>query len=208
MKKTVVIVGGSAGARIVEEIFSNLYSEIVFLETYANGIDSKKIIGKSIIDGIEILNKDSVDYFIATGDNLKRMQNYNLIFTKTQKNPVNCIHPSAFVSPSARLGFGNLVCPLSVIHTNATVNNNTIINTGAIIEHDCEIDDYAQISPNTTLCGRVKVGKFAFVGAGSVVIPEINIGKNSVVAAGSSVTHDIEENTMYAGVPAIKKKSV
>lgn len=206
--RTVVIVGGSAGANICEEIFQEIYGRVLFLETYAKNIPEEKLVADKISDGLNFLKDDLVDYFIATGDNKQRFDNFMQIKKVTKKVPVNCIHRTAFIAQSAIIGYGNLIGPKSVIHTNAVIGNNTIINTAAVVDHDCIISDYAQVSPNATLCGRVKVGEYAFVGAGSVVIPEVSIGKNSIVAAGSSVTKDVENNKLYAGVPAVKKKDL
>ena len=204
--KRIVIVGGSAGAEIAAEIFSLKYDNVEFMETYSKRIDRKKILSEKIQDGINFLY--DTDYFIATGDNHQREEHFEFIFKAIQKNPVNCIHPSAIISPSSQIGYGNLICPGSIIHTHAQISNNTIINSGAIIEHDCVVEEYAQISPNVTLCGRVKVGRSAFIGAGSVVIPKITIGYDSIVAAGSSVICDLDNSSMYAGVPAIFKKKI
>lgn len=206
--KTVVIVGGAAGALIAFEIFKRQYKKVVFLETYAEGIQSKLIIGKKIKDGLDFIGRKNVDYFIATGDNKQRKENYELILNKTKKNPVNCIHNTAYISESSNLGFGNLICPYAIVHTEAVVGNNTIINSGSIVEHGCTVHDYAQISPNTTLCGYVEVGELSFVGAGSTVIPKIKIGKKAIVAAGSSVIKDVSDSILVAGVPAIFKKKI
>lgn len=208
MNKIIVIVGGSAGALIASEIFKFSYEDVFFLETYSKDITNDLIIGDKILDGINFLEKKDVDYFIATGSNQQRKDNFELINSRTKKYPVNCIHPSAYLAPSSKIGYGNLICPLAVIHTNASVGNNTIINTGSIVEHDCKIADYSQISPNVTLCGSVEVNELSFIGAGSVVIPKIKIGRESIVAAGSSVISDVEDKKMYAGVPAKYKKMI
>jgi acetyltransferase EpsM len=208
MKKQIVIVGGAAGAKIAAEIFAFKYDKILYLETYAEGINKASIIGAKIKDGIAFLKKPGVDYFIATGDNHQREENFRLIYKQTNKKPVNCVHPTAYITKSSKIGYGNLICPHAVIHTDALIGNNTIINTASIIEHTCFVDDYAQISPNTTLCGYVIVGKYSFVGAGSVIIPKIKIGENSIIAAGSSVINNTDDNKLYAGVPAKFKKNV
>jgi acetyltransferase EpsM len=208
MKKQIVIVGGDAGAKIAAEIFAFKYDNIFYLETYAKGIAKNKIIGGKIRDSIAFLRKLGTDYFIATGDNKQRKENFDFIYKKINKNPVNCIHQTAYISKSATVGYGNLIGPGSIIHTEAVIGNNTIINTGSIVEHSCLVKDFAQISPNTTLCGYVEIGKFSFIGAGSVVIPKIKIGENSVVAAGSSVIDNIGDYKLYAGVPAKFKKNI
>lgn len=202
----VIIVGGSAGAEIAAEIFNGQYDEVMFIETFSERIEKKHILAEKVADGINFLKES--DYFIATGDNHQRKEHFDFIYRATQKNPVNCIHTSAIISQSVEIGYGNLICPGSIIHTMAFIGNNTIINSGAIIEHDCMVEDYAQISPNVTLCGRVKAEKFSFVGAGSVVIPKMVIGYDSIVAAGSSVIGNVDPSSMYAGVPAKFKKKI
>jgi carbonic anhydrase/acetyltransferase-like protein (isoleucine patch superfamily) len=45
------------------------------------------------------------------------------------------VFPHAYIGSEARVGFG------------------TIVNTGAIVSHDCVIGDYANISPGAILAG-------------------------------------------------------
>lgn len=206
--KKIIIVGGNAGALIAAEIFSEQYKEVLFIETYSKEIPKKKVLAQEIKHGLKILADKRVDYFIATGDNDQRKNNYEFIFKNIQKQPVNCIHKTAFISKSSIIGFGNLIGPLALIHTGARIGNNTIINSGAIVEHGCVIDNYAQVSPNVTLCGYVQVGESAFIGAGSSIIPKIKIGARSIVAAGSSVIKDVDSSSMFAGVPAVLKKKI
>lgn len=204
----IIIVGGQAGAKIAHEIFSMNYpeSEIQFAETYW---DDKR--AEQIVDDYtklpEILKGEDVRYFIATGDNFQRGKIYRFLLEKTGQQPLNCIHSNSIISPSAKLGYGNLICPSSVIHTDATVGNCCIINTGSIVEHDCIIRDFAQISPNVTLCGRVQIGEFCFIGASSTVIPNKQVGNMSVVGAGSVVIDYVPQNVLTLGTPAKIKKT-
>ena len=55
-----------------------------------------------------------------------------------------------------------------------------------------------------TKIGRVTIGDNVFIGAGSVVLPGVTIGNNVIVGANSTVTHDIPDNTVYAGTRAVK----
>lgn len=54
---------------------------------------------------------------------------------------------------------------------------------------------------------RVKIKRNAWIGAGATICPGVTIGENAVIGAGSVVTKDVEDNSVYAGVPArfIKK---
>ena len=205
--KNIIIFGGSAGAEISKEIFLQSYinCNIFFSDTY------KKIHNEDTLlnyeEAIEKIINEEFDYFIATGDNFMRAKHYKTIKEKTNKEPLNCIHKSAIISSSSIIGYGNLICPLSLLHTNSNIGNCTIINSGSIIEHDCIVNDFSQISPNTTLCGRVKIDEYSFIGASSVIIPDIHISKYSIIGAGSVVTDYVTENVMVAGVPAKIKKT-
>ena len=71
------------------------------------------------------------------------------------------------------------------------IGNNVSIGHGAIV-HGCTIFDNV------------------LIGMGAIVMDGCEIKKNSVVAAGSVVTEGtvVEEGTLYAGVPAKKKKEI
>ena len=56
---------------------------------------------------------------------------------------------------------------------------------------------------NYTKIGRVSIGNNVFIGAESVILPGVTIGNNVIVGANSTVTHDISNNTVVAGTPAI-----
>ena len=211
-KHVVVVIGGSAGARIATEIFRTRYSQEVFiLETFAKN-DSwgstkpPRLLLGTIDDNVLFLKQKNVHYFVATGDNHLRQRISMKLLKTIGKPPVNCIHEHAFISSSASIGHGNLILANSVIHTNATVGNGTIINCASVVEHDAEVHDFAQIAPAAVLGGRVIIHELAFVGLGAQILPEISVGENSVVAAGATVIRNVDANTMVAGCPAVMKK--
>lgn len=111
------------------------------------------------------------------------------------------IHPSAIVSPSAKIGEGTVIMPGAIINADAVIGKHCIINTGASVDHECIIGDYCHIAPHATLCGQVYVGEGTLVGVGSSVIPCIYIGSWCTVGAGAAVTKNIEDNMKVAGVP-------
>ena len=59
-----------------------------------------------------------------------------------------------------------------------------IINTKAVVEHDCVIGDYSHIAVGAVLCGEVKIGKSVLVGANATVIQCRTIADKEIVAAG------------------------
>ena len=65
------------------------------------------------------------------------------------------------------------------------------------VDHDCKIEDFVHISPNASLSGNVKIGKFTHLGTATSVHPGICIGNNVKTAVGSKVFKDILDNTIY-----------
>ena len=203
------IVGGKAGALICYDIMADKVNTILFLNNFFNQKDLCARNKVFFMEGdISFYTDKLFNYFVATGDNRMRHQITTEIIEKTGRHPINIIHPSAIISKTAKLGYGNLILAGAVINTNAKVGNGCIINTNAVVEHDNLIGDYSQISPGAVLCGYVKIGEFCFISANSTVIPEVTIAPNNIIAAGAVVTRDfVVENCLFAGVPAIWKKT-
>lgn len=93
------------------------------------------------------------------------------------------------------------------MNANARIAEAVIVNSGAIVEHDCDIGRGVHIAPGTAPAGGVSIGEFSFIGVGSAIKEGIKIGRNCVIGAGSVILNDIPDEVMAAGVPAkiIKK---
>ena len=111
------------------------------------------------------------------------------------------IHPSAVVSPSAKIGEGTVVMAGAVINADAVIGKHCIINTGATVDHDCMIGDYCHIAPGVNISGATHIDEGTWVGVGSCVIQCLHIGSNCMIGAGSVVVKDIPDNVIAYGNP-------
>jgi sugar O-acyltransferase (sialic acid O-acetyltransferase NeuD family) len=135
---------------------------------------------------------------IAVGDNRTRYavsQRYALRWA-------TLIHPTAWLSPSAKIGEGTLVAAGVVVQPEAQIGRHAILNTACSIDHDCVVGDWVHIAPGARLAGGVHVDEGALVGIGAVVLPNIRIGAWSVVGAGAVVTREVPPHAVVVGVPA------
>ncbi len=114
---------------------------------------------------------------------------------------ITTIHPSAIISPSAKIGEGTVVMAGAVINADAVIGKHCIINTGASIDHECVIGDYCHIAPGTHISGNVLIGDTTWIGVGTCIIQGIKIGKNCLIGAGSVVVHNIPDNMVAYGNP-------
>ncbi|CCX67654.1 serine acetyltransferase [Prevotella sp. CAG:1058] len=99
-----------------------------------------------------------------------------------------------------------------------------VCSKGLNIEHPgfIWVDNSSVIGKNCTILPRVLLGKKkpdivapcifigdnCYIGTGATILGPVKIGNNVVIAAGSVVIHDVPDNCMVAGNPAIVKKKI
>lgn len=54
----------------------------------------------------------------------------------------------------------------------------------------------------------ITIGDGAWLGSRCIILPGVSVGKGALVAAGAVVTHDVPPDTLVAGVPARKVRSL
>lgn len=140
--------------------------------------------------------------FIAIGDNYIRSQVYQKLKTKKIHLKRNLIHPDSTISSSAIIEGQIYIGSRVILNSQSKIAVGCIINSGAIIEHDCSIGKFTHIAPGAIVTGNVSIGDNCLIGANSTILPNIKIGDNAIIGAGSVVVKNIESNTKYAGNPA------
>lgn len=83
-----------------------------------------------------------------------------------------------------------------VVHEDAVIGNNVVLRHCTTIGNRNQGGGYPIIQDNVN------------IGANVVIIGSIIIGCNSIIGAGSVVLKDVEQNSVYAGNPAIKIKKI
>ena len=199
MNRLIIIGAGGHGKVIADIALKNGYKNICFADDHIKG----DVMGFPIIrtcDDIESLNDGSTDFIIGIGNNAVRKtmaETYNL-------NWVSIVHPSAQIAFNAEIGKGTVVMANAVVNVCSTVGEHCIINTGAIVEHDNVIENYAHISPNVALGGIVHIGALSHIGIGATVKNNTDICSDCTIGAGAVVVKNIQEPGIYIGVPIRK----
>jgi acetyltransferase-like isoleucine patch superfamily enzyme len=97
------------------------------------------------------------------------------------------------VSPSAILhspinGVDIQIFSLVYVGPSTLISSNSVLNTGAIVEHNVTIDESVFIAPGVVICGDVRIGKNVFIGAGSLILPGVRIPDNAIIKSGKRVS--------------------
>ena len=113
---------------------------------------------------------------------------------------VTLVAPTAIVTPHTRLGEGCCVLNGAIVNR-AVLGENVVINSGAIVEHDCVLGDNTFVGPGAVIGGGVTIGRDCFIGLGARIKNGITIADGVTVAMGAIVTRDLKEPGLYHGSP-------
>jgi UDP-perosamine 4-acetyltransferase len=207
----VVIIGAGGHGKVVLDILSAAggHRVVGFLDADLS-LRGTSVCGVSVLGPVNLLSKlwqQKVRHgIVAIGDNRTRRR-YGELLREQGFELINAIHPSAVVSSSAKLGVNVVVAAQAAVCADAHVDSFAIVNTGAIVDHECRIGAGVHVTPGVKLAGRVRVGEDAFLGLGACVIQCLSIGSNAIVGAGAVVLRDVPDGVTVAGVPARVIKS-
>ena len=200
-----VVFGGGGHAKVVIDAAekSECFGEILLADD-APACWGKQIMGHRVIGGREALlslQGARPQVIVAIGSNATRPMVATWLLEHCFEL-ATVIHPSVQLGKGARIGAGSFLAAGVVVNCDAVVGRNTIVNTAASLDHDCQIGEAVHIAPGCRLCGHVTVGAQSLLGAGVVVIPSVRIGESVLVGAGSTVLGDLADGIRVAGSPA------
>ncbi len=203
----VIIIGSGGHARVVLDTLIAAGRQVLFLTDSNAAAHGSQIYGHTIKgpdDAILQLAPDSVELAIgvgSVGSPTLRKKIYDR-FHALGYRFATVVHPSAVISAQASLAPGVQIMAGVVIQPGAKIGTNTILNTRASIDHDCDIAAHCHIAPGVTLSGTVILGQLTHIGTGSTVIQSVAIGSGVVIGAGSVVLKPIPDGCKAWGIPA------
>lgn len=207
--KNIVIIGGGNQAHYTIDIIEKegQYNIVGIIDSICE-IGSErfgyKILGRQE-NIVEIINQYQIQGGLITiGDNwVRHIVSKQILELISNFEFVNAIHPSVIIGNNVRIGFGVTAMAGVIFNPKSTIGNFTFFATGAQIEHDCTISDFASVSAGSVMGGYVKLGKFSALTLGVTVLDRLEIGENTVVGAGSLVVKPLPSNVLAYGNPAI-----
>ncbi|WP_176527947.1 hypothetical protein [Bacillus sp. AFS077874] len=162
MKENLLILGAGGHGRVVKETADAMdcFARIDFLDD-----NSEIAIGKCINYRM-FVNKYTYA-FIALGNNELRMKWYKEL-TKVGFQIPFLVDPTAYISPSANIAAGSIVCAKAVVNTNVRIEKGCIISIGALIDHDCIIGEYSHINTGAIIKANSKLERLQMLDSGRV----------------------------------------
>jgi UDP-perosamine 4-acetyltransferase len=198
-----LVMGGGGHAKVVIEAIRAMNHEVVGVIDAAPAV--RTVLGVPVLGddaALPALRAQGLAHVaLGLGDNARRERIGRRARELGFLLPA-IVHPSALVSPTARLGDGVVVMARAVVGVDTHLRDMALVNTGAVLDHDNEIGAAAHIAPGCALAGNVHIGARALIGVGSAIRPGARVGADAVVGAGSAVVCDIADGARVGGTPA------
>ena len=198
-----IVLGGGGHASVLIEMLRLIDSDIIgiadpFLE---KGVRVKDIAVIGSDDAVLDYPNSDVVLVNALGPLPKKSTREALSkkFIDRGYQFLTLIHPRAYVAPSAKIEDGAQIMAGALVQAQSCIGRLSVVNSGAIIEHDCIISGHAHIAPGAILCGGVQAAEGVFIGSGAVVLENTSLGANSILAAGVTLRKDLGENEVFYG---------
>ena len=208
VKRNIVILGArkDGHANVVLEIIKaqNKYNVVGFIDDllFNKELELKNV---PIIGTVEMLPSlikfyNIRGFIVAIGNNKRRRLLTDLAKAMSIE-PINAIHPSVCIDPDVAMGIGNYIGQGVIIVTGTIIGNCVNIHTGTTIDHNCSLQDGANLGPGVHAAGRVNIKQDVFIGTGTSIIPDITINEGSIIGAGSVIIGDVDQNCKVVGNP-------
>lgn len=89
-----------------------------------------------------------------------------------------------------------------------TVGDHTLIGPGCLLLTPHHPVDYRERRLPVETGRPIRIGDDCWLGGGVTVCPGVTIGNRCIIAAGSVVVHDIPDDSLAAGNPAVVKRKL
>ena len=209
-KQKVLIVGSSGHSKVIIDIFEKEDKHVIIGLLDAFRQIGEETLGYKIVGKEEdlpdlILKYPNCKLFIAIGDNWIRQKVMNKIINLIPTIEfASTIHPSAQIAKNVQIGKGVAIMAGAIINSDTTIEDFTIINTKASIDHDCKMKNFSSLAPNATTGGNVIIGEYSAILIGATITHGLTVGNHSVVGAGALLMKNCEDSIIMYGIPANK----
>lgn len=118
-----------------------------------------------------------------------------------------CMGEGTFANPGlCVVANGNEICAMIGDHVSIAPNVMLICQESA--NNGQEINSLPYVRDKLTRSGNIIVEDEVWIGANVTILSGVRIGRCAVIGAGSVVIKDVEAYSVYAGVPAVKIRSL
>ena len=159
--------------------------------------------GFEVLD--ELLKQDLRFVNLITGSTKTRYET-SLVMAQKGCRFANFIHPAIDLY-GVKLGLCNYIQEAVILQAGVSIGDNSSIHIGTLVGHESQIGHSVFIAHGCSISGSVEIGDGTFMGTHATVLPRLRIGRWATIGAGAVVTRDVPDYATVVGSPAKVIKS-
>jgi sugar O-acyltransferase (sialic acid O-acetyltransferase NeuD family) len=202
----VVVFGGGGHGRTLLDLLA-VHPSLHAAAVVDDGLDVREVLGVPVHggDALGALRANGLELAVNAvgGIGVERAASRAAVFDRLAAEGFRCpalVHPSAVIDASASVADGVQVLAFGYVGAGSTVGFGTLLNTGAVVSHDCVIGERVNLSPGALLAGEVVVEDGALIGMGATVNIGVRVGRDALVGNSAGVKADVPAGTVvWAG---------
>lgn len=179
-KDKLLLIGAGGFGRVASELARQEY-DCAFVD---DGVeDGTELCGVKVVGKTSDLPKLFDEYqklVVTIGNNALRERIYSAAKEIGYEFP-NLIHPTAYISPYAKLGCGCVILNNAVVQNGAVVGNGVLLNPGVELHHKSVVGNYALIYPNSVVRTYAKVGARVRIGSNVTICNRAKVADDADV---------------------------
>ena len=190
---------GGSGREIIEVArMQNKWQEIVFIDGHKKSDYPVKIM--TFENFKKTYPIENTRIVISIGETKDRKQLREKIVESGYKFG-NVIHPTAYISPEAKIGDGLIARANVCVSCGATIEENVQLFEGSTIGHDTTIGRDSIISTKACIGGNCIIGRGVYVGMLGSIKEKTTVGDHSTIGMGTAVFKDVDKDVIVLGNP-------
>ena len=163
MGKSLLIIGAGGHGKVVAEVAAACgYDNISFLDD-----NREQAIGK--INEMKAFCNQFANAFVDIGNNQFRNKMIKELLEIGYEVPV-LVHPTAYVSKTAKISAGTVVEPLAIVNTNSVIGKGCIVSVGANVDHDTVLEDCVHVNAGAIVKAGAHVEENRKLEVGEVIL--------------------------------------
>lgn len=157
-----------------------------------------------ILGSVEDYVISESDVFICALGSVNWKKHYIKIVHSKGGAFINLIDKSIILNENVAIGTGCIICENVILSNDIIINDFVTIHPFTNFGHDVRIGNYVNIGAYCFFGGFSVIEDEVSVYVRATILDRLRIGKNATVGAGSVVIRNVKENTSVFGNPAKK----
>ena len=155
-----------------------------------------------IIDSVEHYEPQSDDVFICALGDAHWKKHYVEIILKKGGVFTNIIHQDSTIERNTQIGIGCIVDKHVCISCDISIGDFVTLQGYAILGHDVRVGNFCHLGTRSFMGGDSQLGEVTTIQTNSIILPHVKVGNDCMVGAGAVVIKKVKDGTTVYGNPA------